>query len=69
MVGDPEDPAEGTDVLVEGQTERLRGFVGQYADLAAQIPDFHLLGRLAEYKYYNIDAMAARAIALARSLA
>ena len=29
----------------------------------------HLLGRLAEYKYYNIDAMAAKAIALARSLA
>ena len=41
----------------------------KYADLAAQIPDFHLLGRLAEYKYYNIDAMAAKAIALARSLA
>ena len=41
----------------------------KYADLAAKLPDFHLLGRLAEYKYYNIDAMAARAIALARSLA
>ena len=41
----------------------------KYADLAAQIPDFHLLGRLAEYKYYNIDAMAAKSIALARSLA
>ena len=41
----------------------------KYADLVAQIPDFHLLGRLAEYKYYNIDAMAAKAIALARSLA
>ena len=41
----------------------------KYADLVAKLPDFHLLGRLAEYKYYNIDAMAARAIALARSLA
>ena len=37
--------------------------------MAEKLPDFHLLGRLAEYKYYNIDAMAAKAIALARSLA
>ncbi len=42
---------------------------GKYAALAEKFPDFYLLGRLAEYKYYNIDAMAARAIALARSLA
>ena len=41
----------------------------KYAALTGQFPNFHLLGRLAEYKYYNIDAMAARAIALARSLA
>lgn len=41
----------------------------RYAELAEKLPDFHLLGRLAEYKYYNIDAMAAKAIALARSLA
>ena len=41
----------------------------RYAEMAEKLPDFHLLGRLAEYKYYNIDAMAAKAIALARSLA
>lgn len=41
----------------------------KYAALTGQFPGFHLLGRLAEYKYYNIDAMAARAIGLARSLA
>ena len=41
----------------------------KYASLTKQFPDFHLLGRLAEYKYYNIDAMAGKAIALARSLA
>lgn len=40
----------------------------KYADLAGKINRFYLLGRLAEYKYYNIDAMAARAAALARSL-
>ena len=41
----------------------------RYAALTEQFSHFHLLGRLAEYKYYNIDAMAGRAIALARSLA
>ena len=28
-------------------------------------PNLHLLGRLAEYKYYNMDAIAARALELA----
>lgn len=41
----------------------------KYTALTGQFLNFHLLGRLAEYKYYNIDAMAARAIGLARSLA
>ena len=36
----------------------------KYAGLAAQYPGLHLLGRLAEYKYYNMDAIAARALAL-----
>ena len=37
----------------------------KYADLAGQYPNLHLLGRLAEYKYYNMDAIAARALTLA----
>lgn len=36
----------------------------KYAQLAAQYPNLRLLGRLAEYKYYNMDAIAARALAL-----
>ena len=40
----------------------------KYAGLAAQYPNLHLLGRLAEYKYYNMDAIAARALALADEL-
>ncbi len=40
----------------------------RYAALAGKVKNFHLLGRLAEYKYYNIDAMAARALHLARGL-
>ncbi len=40
----------------------------RYAALGGKIKNLHLLGRLAEYKYYNIDAMAARALKTARSL-
>lgn len=40
----------------------------KYKALAAQIKNFHLLGRLAEYKYYNIDAMTKKAMELAEQL-
>ena len=36
----------------------------RYRTLAGCYPDFHLLGRLAEYKYYNMDAIVARALDL-----
>ena len=61
--------AEGEIPYYAIMNEENNALYRKYADLAAQIPDFHLLGRLAEYKYYNIDAMVAKAIALARSLA
>lgn len=61
--------AEGEIPYYAIMNEENNALYRKYADLAAQIPDFHLLGRLAEYKYYNIDAMAAKTIALARSLA
>lgn len=40
----------------------------KYANLVENIPNFHLLGRLAEYKYYNIDAMCEKALELAEKL-
>ena len=40
----------------------------KYKALADAIPNLHLLGRLAEYKYYNMDAIAGRALALAEEL-
>jgi UDP-galactopyranose mutase len=40
----------------------------KYAALAAQHPSLHLLGRLAEYKYYNMDAIVSRALDLADTL-
>ena len=61
--------AEGEIPYYAIMNEENNALYRKYADLVSKLPDFHLLGRLAEYKYYNIDAMAARAIALARSLA
>ena len=40
----------------------------QYQTAAAKFANLHLLGRLAEYKYYNMDAIVARALALSREL-
>ena len=41
---------------------------GKYKALADEIPNLHLLGRLAEYKYYNMDVIVARALTLADDL-
>ena len=40
----------------------------KYKALADALPNFHLAGRLAEYKYYNMDAIVAQALALADRL-
>lgn len=40
----------------------------RYRALAADYKNLHLLGRLAEYKYYNMDAIAARALQLCDGL-
>ncbi len=40
----------------------------QYADEIAKYPNVFLLGRLAEYKYYNIDAIVLKAMELAETL-
>ena len=40
----------------------------RYKALADRFPNLHLLGRLAEYKYYNMDAIAGRALDLAESI-
>jgi len=37
---------------------------GKYAERAREYKNFHLLGRLAEYRYYNMDAIVAGALAL-----
>ena len=41
---------------------------GQYKAEAEKFENLHLLGRLAEYKYYNMDAIVARALTVSREL-
>ena len=40
----------------------------RYRSAAERYPNLRLLGRLAEYKYYNMDAIAKRALALCDDL-
>lgn len=40
----------------------------RYRKLAENYPNLRLIGRLAEYKYYNIDAIVERALETARSI-
>ena len=40
----------------------------RYRALVEAIPGFYVIGRLAEYKYYNIDAIVERAICFVESL-
>ncbi len=48
--------------------EENNALYGRYKAEADRFPQLHLLGRLAEYKYYNMDAIAARALALCDDL-
>ena len=48
--------------------EENNALYAKYKAEADKYPNLHLLGRLAEYKYYNMDAIAARALALTDSM-
>ncbi len=45
-----------------------KALYARYAALAGEYPNLHLLGRLAEYQYYNMDAIVGRALDLAERL-
>lgn len=51
--------------ILNDENERL---YGKYKKLTEEYPHFYLLGRLAEYKYYNIDAMCRKALDLAEEI-
>lgn len=44
------------------------GLYNQYKDLASKFDKLRLVGRLAEYKYYNIDGIVLRALEMAEKL-
>lgn len=48
--------------------EENQALYEKYKALTAGMKNFHLLGRLAEYKYYNIDAMTKKAMELVDTL-
>ncbi len=41
---------------------------GKYLNMAEEYENLHMLGRLAEYKYYNIDAITLKALRLSEQL-
>ena len=49
-------------------TENGKNAYIRYARLAKNIKNLHLLGRLADYKYYNIDSAVLNALKLAQNL-
>lgn len=50
------------------QNTENNALYGKYRTLAGRYPNLHLLGRLAEYQYYNMDTITARALDLADAL-
>ena len=46
------------------ETDESRKMYGEYVKLASDYPTLILVGRLAEYKYYNMDAVVARTLEL-----
>ena len=60
--------AEGETPYYAIMNDENNAIYERYKALVAGYENFHLLGRLAEYKYYNIDAMAKKAFELAERL-
>ena len=64
----PYDPDAGMDPYYPEVNDEVQGVHARYKELAAALPSFHPLGRLAEYRYYNMDATVANALTLADEL-
>ncbi len=62
------DPDAGGDPYYPEVDDQAQAMHAAYLELAAGLPSFHALGRLAEYRYYNMDATVANALELADRL-
>jgi len=60
--------AEGEIPYYSIANEENQKLYEKYRDLVSAIPNVWLLGRLAEYKYYNIDAMVMKALELTEQI-
>lgn len=67
MQYDPMEEKGNIPYYVISSTENLSRYQ-QYADLAASFPNLFLCGRLAEYKYYNMDAAILQALRLSKTI-
>ncbi len=63
----PENPQGNTPYYVISSLENLARYQ-EYANLAAFFPNLHLCGRLAQYKYYNMDGAILQALNLSQQL-
>lgn len=64
----PYDPEAGMDPYYPVLDAKHTALHQQYVDLTQALPDFHPVGRLADYRYYNMDATVAMALGLADRL-
>jgi UDP-galactopyranose mutase len=64
----PEDHVPGREALYPLPTAGARALHGRYAELAAREPDATFLGRLATYRYIDMDRVVAEALAAAGRL-
>lgn len=62
------DPDAGMDPYYPEVNDEVQRMHAAYGELAAALPSFFPLGRLAEYRYYNMDATVAKALDLADRL-
>lgn len=61
-------PAAAGDPYYPVPTRENAALYKQYADLAAQHPKVHFVGRLATYRYYNMDQVVAQALTLCKHI-
>ena len=62
-------PASTGDPYYPVPTPENGALYKRYAELAALHPRVHFVGRLATYKYYNMDQVVAQALTLCKHLA
>lgn len=67
MQYDPKAEKGNIPYYVISSTENLSRYQ-QYAELADTFPNLHLCGRLAEYKYYNMDAAILQALRVSKKI-